>query len=83
MARAKPPRTPKAKTTAENNVLQMPEAGNGNGSAVPPVQLESEIRQRAYELFEQRGYADGQAEQDWFRAEREVRARHGDQKHSA
>lgn len=84
MARAKTPRASKGKTKIESNVLRMPEAGNGNGNAaVPPAELESEIRQRAYELFEQRGYADGEAEQDWFQAEREVLERHASQKHSA
>jgi hypothetical protein len=30
------------------------------------------IRERAYELYESRGREPGQAEQDWFRAEREL-----------
>lgn len=87
MARAKTPRTTKPKT--ENKVLHMPDApsvpGNGsNGSADPlaTADLQSEIRQRAYELFRERGYAHGYAEQDWLTAEREVLARHT-QKHSA
>ncbi len=39
--------------------------------------LEEEIRRRAYELYELRGGADGSAEEDWIRAEREVLARRG------
>ena len=87
MPRAKTPRTPKPKAEkAENNVLHMPEAaaaanGNGNGNHVP-ADIEAEIRRRAYELYESRGYAEGQAEQDWFEAEREVLARQS-QKHTA
>lgn len=79
MAKAKSPRT---KPKAEKKVLQMPEVpGNGNGSHSSP-DLESEIRVRAYQLYEERGYTAGHPEEDWFQAEREVLARHG-QAHSA
>jgi Protein of unknown function (DUF2934) len=37
-----------------------------------PLQTEERIRVRAYELYEQRGRADGFAEQDWRQAEQEV-----------
>jgi len=80
MAKAKTPRTIKPK--AEKKVLQMPDSSNGrNGYSVSD--LESEIRLRAYELYEQRGYASGQEEQDWFAAEREVLTRRADQSHTA
>jgi hypothetical protein len=39
-----------------------------------PVDLNPQIAQRAYELYEQRGRRDGQADQDWLKAEREVKA---------
>jgi H+-transporting ATPase len=35
--------------------------------------LRPRIATRAYELYEQRGRADGQAGQDWLEAEREIR----------
>jgi DUF2934 family protein len=79
MARAKTARTTKAKP--ETNVLQMPENG-GNGK-VNPADLEPEIRLRAYELYVQRGYTNGRAEQDWFEAEQQVLARHAGHKHTA
>ena len=80
MAKAKTPRTIKPK--AEKKVLQMPDNNNGrNGYSVSD--LESEIRLRAYELYEQRGYAPGQEEQDWVTAEREVLTRRADQSHTA
>lgn len=87
MPRAKTPRTPKPKAEkAEKKVLQMPEnvtvpAGNGNGNHLP-VDIEAEIRRRAYELYESRGFADGHAEQDWIQAEREVLERQSE-KHTA
>ncbi len=81
MAKAKNPRTPKPKAEkVSNKVLQMPElTANGNGN-YSPVDLEAEIRMRAYQLYEQRGYSNGRADQDWIEAEREVRSR---QEHSA
>jgi hypothetical protein len=42
---------------------------------VTEANIEEQIRRRAYELYEQRGRHEGFAEQDWLRAETEVRAR--------
>ena len=82
MAKARTPRTPKPKAEkVENKVLQMPETavaanGNGNGNGThSSADMQSEIRRRAYELYESRGYLDGMAEQDWIQAEREVLSR--------
>ena len=81
MAKVKTPRTPKPKAEkASKNILRMPElvtSGNGNYS---PADLEAEIRMRAYEIYQQRGYSNGRADQDWVEAEREVLGR---QQHSA
>jgi H+-transporting ATPase len=41
--------------------------------AKTPLDLRPQIATRAYELYEQRGRQEGQAGQDWFEAEREVR----------
>ena len=45
-----------------------------------PVNLEEEIRRRAYELYLQRaaaaGNGSGDENQDWLIAEREIRSRH-------
>jgi len=38
-----------------------------------PLSLTPQIATRAYELYEKRGRADGQADQDWNEAEREIR----------
>ncbi len=37
-----------------------------------PQNVEEQIRQRAYELYEERGREDGRDQEDWFRAEGEV-----------
>jgi len=36
---------------------------------------DSAVQTRAYELYELRGRTDGRAEQDWFQAENDLRAR--------
>jgi len=37
-----------------------------------PKRLENQIRQRAYELYEERGREDGRDLDDWLRAEEEI-----------
>jgi hypothetical protein len=43
---------------------------------VVPINLENEIRRRAYELYEQRNGGPGSEQEDWLRAENEVLARY-------
>jgi hypothetical protein len=43
---------------------------------VVPINLDDEIRRRAYELFQQRGGRGGNEAEDWYAAEREVRQRY-------
>lgn len=84
MAKARTPRATKAKV--ENKVLQM-ETGSsnyhGNTIYLAANNLEMEIRVRAYELYEQRGYDNGDPDRDWLEAEREVRARHANREQTA
>ena len=63
---------------------------DGKPSNVVPINLEEEIRRRAYELYlERRATAagedgNGDENQDWLIAEREIRSRHGSQeRHTA
>jgi hypothetical protein len=78
MARAKTPRN----SSTNKQVIPMPEVTsasamrkNGGSAAPAPIDLEAQIRQRAYELYEERGRTPGQETDDWCRAEREVLAR--------
>ena len=48
---------------------------------VVPINLEDEIRRRAYELYQLRGPGAGNEADDWFTAEREVMQRY--RQHSA
>jgi len=45
-------------------------------NVVIPINLEDEIRRRAYELYQERGSASGSEAEDWLTAEREVRQRY-------
>jgi hypothetical protein len=42
-----------------------------------PINLEEEIRRRAYELSAERGFSSGHETEDWLKAEREVMQRYG------
>jgi len=78
------PRTKNPRTVDSNKqVITMPEATsassirkNTSPSSTTPIDLEAQIRQRAYELYQERGGASGQENEDWFRAENEILARH-------
>lgn len=85
MARAKKTETtnPTNPTNPTNKqVITMPEAGTvipvrkaAPLSNAAPVDLEEQIRRRAYELYEERGRTPGFEREDWARAEHEVLAR--------
>ncbi len=42
---------------------------------VAPINIEEQIRYRAYELYVERGGTHGMDQEDWFRAETELRKR--------
>ena len=52
---------------------------SANLAPAPPVEvienMEDEVRQRAYELWEESGREDGRAQDHWLQAEAEVLAR--------
>lgn len=43
---------------------------------IVPINLDEEIRRRAYELWEQHGREPGREQEHWFLAEREILARY-------
>jgi len=47
---------------------------------VVPINIEDEIRRRAYEIFQQRGQGPGNEAEDWLAAEREVLQRYRQQR---
>lgn len=62
-----------AQVTAEQPVKA---SGNGNQQNDNSNTMSAEeVRRRAYELWEQRGREDGKHEDDWYRAENEIRGK--------
>jgi Protein of unknown function (DUF2934) len=88
MAKAKSPRSA---NSSNKQVITMPEAGSispakrnvsplstpGDSSTIKSgnTDLDAKIRQRAFQLYEERGCAPGHEHEDWLQAEREVLAR--------
>jgi hypothetical protein len=61
--------------TRKTASVQPPTVLEPRRDAVPVNDLEEEIRQRAYELYLERGGTPGNENEDWLIAEREVRSR--------
>ena|ERR1700733_1888713 len=82
MAKAKTPRPPKA---TSNPVITMPEAGSvslirkASPASGSPADVEAKIRERAYQLYQERGSIPGHEKEDWLRAEHEIIARQSHQ----
>jgi hypothetical protein len=58
--------------TKRNTALTIEEPSTSSSEILFAAQIEQQIRQRAFELYEQRGQIDGLAEQDWLQAEAEI-----------
>jgi hypothetical protein len=67
---------PEPSTTAAS-ALDSPVSGDAGAEAAAPGKVAGpeEIARLAYEYWEARGGAGGSSEEDWFRAERELRSR--------
>jgi hypothetical protein len=63
-----------SETKSETKMFEVRRAKN-----VVPINLEDEIRRRAYELYQQRQPGAGSEADDWFAAEREVMQRYRQQ----
>ncbi len=75
------PRTPRNNSKKNNNsgdfaTAAAPAMAVETKKNVVPINLEDEIRRRAYELYEQRAGAPGTEQEDWLQAETEVLARY-------
>jgi hypothetical protein len=76
-----PPAKVEAAAEVVQEVRKNGKAGNQTAVMAAPVNLEEEIRRRAYELYLVRrataGAENGDENQDWLVAEREIRSRQG------
>ena len=81
MARTKTPRNGDIgsktviSTTPATQIALVPEVKKNSAS----VDIEAEIRRRAYELYQERGGTPGHEDEDWLVAEREILARYNQQ----
>lgn len=66
------PRSRKSKTTEAAPVQSVAEPRKN----LVPINLEEEIRRRAYEIYVERGSTPGDESEDWLTAEREVLSRY-------
>jgi Protein of unknown function (DUF2934) len=64
-------------TKAEAKKLEI--VKSDSRATVRPINLEQEIRRRAYELSEKRGFSSGHETEDWLAAEQEVLGRYNRQ----
>jgi hypothetical protein len=71
---ARPPKTPRTTPKKNGNATELLAAEVKKN--IVPINLEDEIRRRAYEIYEERGRTPGDQHDDWLRAEREVLARY-------
>ncbi|HXW88945.1 MAG TPA: DUF2934 domain-containing protein [Terriglobales bacterium] len=81
MARAKTPRNgnPSSKPAHSTSQATSLVRHHGGSASATVIDLEDQIRQRAYEIYEERGRTPGHEEEDWIQAEREVHARYESQ----
>jgi Protein of unknown function (DUF2934) len=94
MAKSKTPRTPKngaavqtplvtAASETQTAIQELKKAPPEARKNVFPINLDEEIRRRAYELWEQRGYEAGHETEHWLLAETEVLSRYGSPRHQS
>lgn len=73
---------PEARVAAEPKVAEgrkFEVMKNDSRKNLVPINLDDEIRRRAYELYQQRGSGSGSEADDWLSAEREIRQRYRQQ----
>jgi hypothetical protein len=85
MPKSTAPRVRKAANPKAVTETPQPQIVNATKSVLPDmtgfvatqIDLEAQIRQRAFQLYEERGRKPGHQDEDWLRAEQEVRAHNG------
>ena len=75
MARTKDPNGALTATTRKRTTKPLPPVVEAKKN-VFPINLDEEIRKRAYDLYVQRGSLAGYENEDWLTAEREVLSRY-------
>lgn len=71
--------TPTLKTNGARESTKLSLMKTDSRATIMPINLEDEIRRRAYELSEHRGFVSGHETDDWLTAESEVLTRYRQQ----
>jgi len=70
--------TPQIQSAAQpRTTLSQSSTATSTSFIATQIDLESQIRQRAYQFYEERGCTPGQQDDDWLRAEHEIRSHNG------
>ena len=75
------PGTTAARTENLSEIREVRKAISGSSPFLVPINLDEEIRRRAYELWEQHGRESGHEDEHWLIAEREILARYDSRHH--
>ena len=75
------PDTPAVHTENTSEIREIRKAVPGPSPILVPINLDEEIRRRAYELWELHGRESGHENEHWLIAEREILARYDSQRH--
>jgi Protein of unknown function (DUF2934) len=72
------PKTPVASAAQPGTTPELRKTRTGSETRrnIVPINLDEEIRRRAYELWEQCGYEPGHENEHWLNAEQEILARY-------
>lgn len=68
-------------TENTSEIREIRKLASGPSPTLVPINLDEEIRRRAYELWEQHGRESGHENEHWLIAEREIMARYDSQRH--
>jgi len=74
MTMFRPAKTPSPTQRPSGSPTRTQTKGSGTRGANLPQITHDQIAQRAYHIYAQRGYAPGNPDDDWFAAQRQLRA---------
>jgi hypothetical protein len=75
------PGTTPMHTENTSEIREIRKTASGPSPTLVPINLDEEIRRRAYELWEQHGRESGHENEHWLIAEREIMARYDSRRH--
>jgi Protein of unknown function (DUF2934) len=77
---AETPATPTIPSETKSEIREVKRSLLEVRKNIVPINLDEEIRRRAYELWEQHGYESGHEKEHWLLAENEILSRYSNQR---